>query len=65
MIETQQLQVVYRAGFRRKPVRALVGLDLRVEPGECLGLLGHNGAGKSTALGCFLGLIRPTAGTVT
>ena len=65
MIETEQLQVVYRAGFRRKPVQALAGLDLRVEPGECLGLLGHNGAGKSTALGCFLGLIRPTAGTVT
>jgi ABC-type multidrug transport system ATPase subunit len=65
VIETEQLQVVYRAGLRRKPVQALAGLDLRVEPGECLGLLGHNGAGKSTALGCLLGLIRPTAGTVT
>jgi len=27
-------------------VRALGGVDLRVERGECLGLVGHNGAGK-------------------
>lgn len=35
--------------------QAVEGVDLRVEPGEMVGLLGHNGAGKSTALGCLLG----------
>ncbi|MEO5824056.1 MAG: ABC transporter ATP-binding protein [Vicinamibacteraceae bacterium] len=64
MIHTEGLRVSYRAGWRRSRLEALAGLDLRVEAGECVGLLGHNGAGKSTALGCFLGLIRPTAGRV-
>jgi ABC-2 type transport system ATP-binding protein len=45
-------------------VRALDGLDLRVESGERLALLGPNGAGKTTALGLLLGLRRPDAGSV-
>jgi ABC-2 type transport system ATP-binding protein len=39
-------------------------LDLAVRPGEIFGLLGHNGAGKSTAIGMMLGQVWPTAGTV-
>jgi len=44
------------------PVRALDGVDLRVEQGEVFGFLGPNGAGKTTAIRCLLDLIRPTAG---
>lgn len=43
---------------------ALHGLNLRVEPGEIYGLLGANGAGKSTTIKLFLGLITPTSGGV-
>jgi beta-exotoxin I transport system ATP-binding protein len=43
-------------------VRALDGVDLKVEEGEILGFLGPNGAGKTTAIRCLLDLIRPTAG---
>ena len=43
---------------------ALDRLSLEVPPGEIFGLLGHNGAGKSTAIGIILGQVWPTAGDV-
>ncbi|MGC8990176.1 MAG: ABC transporter ATP-binding protein [Verrucomicrobiia bacterium] len=43
---------------------AVQDLTLDVEPGEILGLLGHNGAGKSTAIGMMLGQVWPTSGEV-
>ncbi|RLK48817.1 Cu-processing system ATP-binding protein [Alkalispirillum mobile] len=45
-------------------VKALQGLDLELKEGEVLGLMGHNGAGKSTTMKLILGLIQPTAGAV-
>ncbi len=45
--------------------RALDGLNLSVEPGEVVGLLGPNGSGKTTALRLVLGFMRPTAGRAT
>ncbi|MGO9197627.1 MAG: ABC transporter ATP-binding protein [Acidimicrobiales bacterium] len=41
---------------------ALDGLDLVVPSGGVFGVLGRNGAGKTTALRCLLGLVRPTSG---
>src|SRR6187551_3692178 len=46
--------------FKGKP--ALHGLSLEVRRGEIFGLLGHNGAGKSTALGILLGQVYPDEG---
>ena len=43
---------------------AVDDLTLHVPPGEIFGLLGHNGAGKSTAIGMMLGQVWPTAGAV-
>ena len=45
-------------------VLALRDLTVRVEEGECLVLLGRNGAGKTTALRCMAGVLLPSAGTV-
>jgi energy-coupling factor transport system ATP-binding protein len=42
----------------------LAGLDLRVEPGERIALMGRNGAGKSTLLAHLKGLMQPTRGRV-
>ena len=43
---------------------AVEDLSLQVPPGEIYGLLGHNGAGKSTAIGMMLGQVWPTRGEV-
>ncbi len=46
--------------FRGRP--ALHGLSLEIRRGEIFGLLGHNGAGKSTTFGLMLGHLRPDSG---
>lgn len=43
---------------------SLRDLDLSVEPGESVALLGHNGSGKSTVLRLIAGIYRPTTGTI-
>src|SRR5256886_12161067 len=45
-------------------VRAVDGVDLQVERGDVLVLLGQNGAGKSTTLRCLGGILRPDAGLI-
>lgn len=44
--------------------RAVDGLSLALEPGAFLGLLGRNGAGKSTTLKMVTGLLKPTSGSI-
>jgi ABC-2 type transport system ATP-binding protein len=46
-------------------VAALTGIDLRIDRGELVALLGRNGAGKSTLISIIAGLTRVDAGTVT
>ncbi|MEU3345099.1 ABC transporter ATP-binding protein [Streptomyces sp. NPDC006700] len=49
---------------RYGPRRALDGFDLTVAPGEIVGLIGHNGAGKTTFVEIVTGLVRPDAGRI-
>jgi branched-chain amino acid transport system ATP-binding protein len=46
-------------------VEALKGIDITVEEGKLVALLGANGAGKSTALMTISGILRPSAGAIT
>ena len=50
---------------RYKNVVALDGLSLAVPAGSIYGLLGQNGAGKTTAIKILMGMVRPTAGGAT
>ncbi len=65
MISESDPEVILEAAnlsksFSGKP--ALRELSFSVRRGEIFGLLGHNGAGKSTALGIFLGMVEPDGG---
>ncbi len=59
LLEIKGLQVSYG------PIRAVRGIDLSVERGQIVALLGANGAGKTSTLRAISGVIRPTAGVVT
>lgn len=52
-----------RAGYGKVPV--LHGVDLAVDEGEILGVLGHNGMGKSTLLKTLMGIVPATGGSMS
>ena len=64
MIVAEDVHMHFRRGLLRRQVRALNGLSLEIREGDFFALVGQNGAGKSTAMYCFLGLIKPTSGKV-
>jgi ABC-2 type transport system ATP-binding protein len=53
---------VYRLDLFAKPAQALSDVTFSIESGTCTALLGHNGAGKTTAIRILLGLLRADSG---
>ena len=62
MIEATNLTKVFR-DRKGGDIRAVHGISFRCQPGQIYGLLGANGAGKTTALRLLATILRPTNGT--
>ena len=63
LISLEGVEKVYRTG--RLEYRALRGVDLTIDAGEMVAIVGPSGSGKSTVMNMITGIDRPTAGTVT
>jgi oligopeptide/dipeptide ABC transporter ATP-binding protein len=63
LLEVRDVEVTYnRPGDL--PVRAVAGVDLTVEPGEIVGLVGETGCGKSSLARAMVGIVAPESGQV-
>ncbi|MDR3730070.1 MAG: energy-coupling factor transporter ATPase [Oscillospiraceae bacterium] len=64
MLQTEQLEYAYPAEEGKPPRLALGGVDLNIEKGSFVVVLGHNGSGKSTLAKHFNAVLLPTGGKV-
>ena len=64
IIRTENLQYAYPADEGAEPVLALEGVDLTIERGSFVVVLGHNGSGKSTLAKTLNGVLLPCGGHV-
>ncbi|HBC86448.1 MAG TPA: ABC transporter ATP-binding protein [Lentisphaeria bacterium] len=65
VIKAVGLSKEFRDFWNRPKAKAVNDIDFEVYEGEVLGLLGPNGSGKSTTIKMLLGLLYPTAGSIT
>jgi energy-coupling factor transport system ATP-binding protein len=63
VIEIEGVSFSYRTG-EQDTVRALRDLDLRIEPGQFVAIIGHNGSGKSTLVKLLTAIQYPTEGEI-
>lgn len=61
-LEAENLVKVFRDKKQEREVRAVDGINLKINAGEIFGYLGPNGSGKTTTIRLLAGLYRPTAG---
>jgi ABC-2 type transport system ATP-binding protein len=64
MIHMENLGRTFKSRLRRRAVQAVRALNLDIQPGELFGLVGPDGAGKTTTLRILAGILKPTEGQV-
>ena len=64
LVEAQALEITYPGRLGRAGFPAVRGVDLRIRPGEVLGLVGESGSGKSTIGRAIAGLVRVSGGSL-
>ncbi|MCX6126489.1 MAG: ATP-binding cassette domain-containing protein, partial [Proteobacteria bacterium] len=64
LLEIRNASKTFKPEVFQAAVHSLKGVSLGFPQGHCTGLVGHNGAGKTTAIRMILGLISPTRGEV-
>jgi energy-coupling factor transport system ATP-binding protein len=65
LLEVRDIHFSYSEKKTVTPEEALKGVSFSVGRGECVGLVGRNGSGKSTMAKCICGFVLPRTGTVT
>ncbi len=63
ILETQELTYIYSEGSPFQKT-AVDNVNLKIDEGEMVGVMGHTGSGKSTLIQHFNGLLKPTSGRV-
>ena len=64
IIKTENLVYSYQAPEGEYPLRVLNGIDVEIESGTFMAILGHNGSGKSTFAKHLNGILLPEGGAV-
>ncbi len=64
IIEIENISREFISGFKRKKTPAVTNVSLQIQKGEIFGIVGVNGAGKSTVLKMLLGFIPPDSGEI-
>lgn len=64
LLKVENIKKIYQTQFKGMPVEALRSIDLSVDKGDYVAIMGESGSGKSTLLNLIATLDKPSSGTI-